>query len=327
MSHRIRIPIRAAGALWLLGALSACTRDRAPEAVGTLEVVQVDLAPMVPARVLRVNVNEGDVVQAGDTVAVLTQAGLNDQVAEARARVRAAEAALAETERGSRPEEIARAEQDLAAAQAVAGNARADLERARALAENNVIARQQLDQAESRAAEAEARARAVAEQLRLVREGPRAERKAAARAELARARAALQAMEASAGDLVLVAPVAGTVLVRAAEPGEVIPAAVPAVTLGDVARPWVRVYVGQDILPTLHVGDTLVARLDAFPDRRFPGRIVALATQAEYTPRVALTERERADLLFGVKVEFRDTTGMLKPGLPVTVVVAGGSGR
>jgi HlyD family secretion protein len=46
---------------------------------------------------------------------------------------------------------------------------------------------------------------------------------------------------------------------------------------------------------------------------------VAINPKAEFTPRIALTERERADLLFGVKVALSDTTRALKPGLPVTV--------
>ena len=49
------------------------------------------------------------------------------------------------------------------------------------------------------------------------------------------------------------------------------------------------------------------------------GAPVAIATRAEFTPRVALTEKERADLLFGVKVELTDTASVAKPGLPVTV--------
>lgn len=303
----------------ILATVPSCRPAHAPSAVGTLEVTPIDLAPMVPARVVRVNVQEGQAVRAGDTVAILTQAGLNDQVSEARARVAAAQAQADELERGSRPEEIAKAEQDLAAATAIATNAQADLVRARALATNNVIPRQQLDQAESRAAEAAARQTALEQSLRLVREGARPERRAAARAELARARASLAAMEANVGDLVLTSPIAGTVLVRAAEPGEVIPAGTPAITIGDVSRPWVRVYVGQSVLPLLHLGDTVTAKLDAFPDSTFTGRIVALATKAEYTPRVALTEEERADLLFGVKIEFAAGTAMLKPGIPVTV--------
>jgi HlyD family secretion protein len=57
------------------------------------------------------------------------------------------------------------------------------------------------------------------------------------------------------------------------------------------------------------------------PNRIFNGRVVAINTKAEFTPRVALTEDERADLMFGVKVEFTDSTGMLKPGLPITVTI------
>jgi HlyD family secretion protein len=297
----------------------ACGGGDAREAVGTLEVTPVDLAPLVPARVIRVLVDEGDPVRPGDTVAVLSQAGLPDQVAEANARVAAAEAQLLELERGSRPEEITKAEQDLAGATAFAEQMRSDVLRARTLAATQVISRQQLEQAEARAQESEARRNALAEQLALVREGARQEKRAAARAEVARARAARDAVLAHVGDLVLISPVAGVVLVRSAEPGEVIPASIPAITVGDELRPWVRVYVGQEVLPTLKLGDTVLAVLDAFPDREFPGEIVALATKAEYTPRVALTERERADLLFGVKVQFVDTSAMLKPGVPVTV--------
>jgi HlyD family secretion protein len=303
----------------LLALLPSCNASSAPEAVGTLEVTAVDLAPMVPARVVRVLVQEGALVRAGDTVAVLTQAGLRDQVGEARARVASAEAQVEELERGARPEEIAKAEQDLAAAEALATNAAADLARARTLAANNVIPRQQLDQAEARSAEAEARRSSLEQALKLVRDGARPERRTAARADLARAQAALGAMEASVGDLVLISPVNGTVLVRAAEPGEVLAPGVAAVSIGDVSRPWVRVYVGEQLLPLLHAGDTVEARLDAFPDSVFHGRIASLATKAEYTPRVALTERERADLLFGVKIEFNDGRGMLKAGVPVTV--------
>jgi HlyD family secretion protein len=314
---RIRIRIRQFAVLAVV-VLGACDNGASHEAVGTLEITPVDLAPLVPARVVRVLVEEGERVAAGDTVAILTQAGLRDQVSEARARVASAEATVQELDRGSRPEEIAKAEQDLAAATALANNAAADLNRARALAANNVISPQQLDDAESRSIEATARKGALQQALTLVREGARAERRAASRAELSRARAALAAMEASVGDLVLIAPMAGTVLVRAAEPGEVLPAGSPAITLGDVSRPWVRVYVGQELMPLLTLGDTVEASLDPYPDSVFIGRIIALATSAEYTPRVALTERERADLLFGVKVEF-DGVPMLKPGLPVTV--------
>jgi HlyD family secretion protein len=122
-------------------------------------------------------------------------------------------------------------------------------------------------------------------------------------------------------DLTLTAPVAGVVLSRNAEPGEILATGQSAVTLGEIQRPWVRVYVSSHDLPTISVGQTARGALDEMPNRIFNGRVVAINTQAEFTPRVALTEEERADLMFGVKVEFTDSTSMLKPGLPITVTI------
>ncbi|HEX2203721.1 MAG TPA: efflux RND transporter periplasmic adaptor subunit, partial [Longimicrobium sp.] len=149
--------------------------------------------------------------------------------------------------------------------------------------------------------------------------GTRREQVDAARAQVASARAALQTSQATVGELTLVAAVDGVVLSRYAEPGEMVTTGEPVLTLGQTSRPWTRVYVGPDVLPTLRIGAPVTARLDGFPDRAFTGRIAAVNDRAEFTPRVALTEDERRDLLFGVKVEFDDRSGMLKPGLPLTV--------
>ncbi|HEY6948717.1 MAG TPA: HlyD family efflux transporter periplasmic adaptor subunit, partial [Gemmatimonadales bacterium] len=113
----------------------------------------------------------------------------------------------------------------------------------------------------------------------------------------------------------------GTVLSRNAEPGEMLGAGQSALTLGEVRHPWVRVYVSSLVVPRVRVGQAAVAILDGMPDRQFRGRVVAVNDRAEYTPRIALTEKERADLLFGVKVAFDDSTGILKPGLPATVEI------
>ena len=117
----------------------------------------------------------------------------------------------------------------------------------------------------------------------------------------------------------LTAPVDGVVISRNAEPGELLAAGQSAVTLGESAAPFVRVYVPTRLLPRVHEGQRAVARLDGYPDRPIPAQVVAINPKAEFTPRIALTEEERADLLFGVKVALKDTTGLLRPGLPATV--------
>jgi HlyD family secretion protein len=101
---------------------------------------------------------------------------------------------------------------------------------------------------------------------------------------------------------VLVAPVAGTILGRHAEPGEALAATVPVLTVGETGRPFVRVYLPQSVVTHLAAGAPAEVVTDAA--RVLEGRVVAINPKAEFTPKVALTEKERADLMFGVKVEF-----------------------
>jgi len=118
---------------------------------------------------------------------------------------------------------------------------------------------------------------------------------------------------------VLTSSVNGSVLSRHSEPGEVLAPGVSGMTLGDIGRPYVRIYVDEFAFPHVHVGDTALVYLDALPHQPFHGTVVSVNNKAEFTPRVALTRDERADLMFGVKVQLGDTTGLLKAGLPVTV--------
>src|SRR5688500_10917351 len=320
------LPSRTSAVLPVLGLLvmlgtGACSRDDsdAIEAVGTIEIREHDVAPMTAARVVRLLVDEGAAVDAGDTVAVLSMATLAADIDQARARVATTQAALREAEAGPRTAEIERAEADLRAAEAEADRAAKDLERIRALTEGGALAEQRLDEARTGATTTANRRDALRETLRPLRQGTRPERIAGARGEVETARAALAAAQATRSDLVLLAPVTGIVLGRHAEVGEVVAPGPPVMTVGESSKPWVRVYVSPGDAARLTAGSPAIATLDVVPDREFPGRVSSVATKAEFTPRVALTERERADLLFAVKVELDDSTGMLKAGLPVTV--------
>ncbi len=308
--------------LALLAGLLACGRsDDRIRGMGTLELTEVDVSPMTPARVVKVWLEEGDRARAGDTLLTLTQPTSRPDVERRRAQLASARATLRELEAGSRPREVERGRADLAAAIAEADQAARDYERAKPLGATRAISPQALDAARSAAEGAAARRSAAAESLRLLEEGTRPERIQAARAEVATEEAALAASEATAADLVLIAPVRGTVLSRNAEPGEMLAAGQSALTLGDVRRPWTRVYLSSLVVPRVRVGQAAVAVLDGIPAREFRGRVVSINDRAEYTPRIALTEKERADLLFGVKVVFDDTTGTLKAGLPATVEI------
>ena len=318
---RLRPRPLASAVLGIAALLSACAGQAGDlvEGTGTLEAIEIDVAATTGGRVDRVLVDEGDRVAAGDTLAVLTIPTLAAERAQRTARVAAARAALLEAEHGPLAPEIARAEAEVAAQDAEAVRSAADVRRLTPLAANDMATAQQLEAAQAAAAVAAARRDAATAQLQLLRDGTRAERLAALRAERANAEAALAATEATARDLVLLAPVAGRVITRRAEPGEVLAAGERAIVLAETTRQWVRIYLGQDRFPLVRAGQVATATLDAFPDRPFACVVRNVATRAEFSPRVALTEQERADLLFAVRAEFRDTTEILKAGLPVTV--------
>lgn len=304
--------------------LIACRHDDAGSIVGhgTIEVTESDVAPLATARVLRVAVEEGQAVRIGDTLVVLTQSSLPATIDAQRARVRAADAGLADLERGARPQEIEAADAELRGAASEVARTAAELERMRSLAANRVVSRQALDNAEAAAQTATSRRDAAAERLALLRAGSRPDRVRQARADVANARAALAATEATAGDLVLLASQDAIVLSRLAEPGEVLTPGTPALTLGEVKRPWVRVYLAARDVGRLKVGQAAEVMLDGVPDRTWRGTITVINPRAEFTPRAALSETERADLMFGLRIEVADTTGAVKPGLPATVRLA-----
>lgn len=316
-------------ALAVAAAIAACSSSKSngTEATGTLEVTEVDATPLVAARVTKVWRHEGDHVRAGDTLISLTQSTTGASIAGQQAAVAAAQAQLRDLLAGARPAQVAQSESQLRSAEAAARKAEDDLARITPLAASGTASKQQLDAARTAAQDATARRDAARDALRLVREGARPEQIAAARAQVQAAQAALQGAKQTAIDLVLTASINGVVTGRYVEPGEVLAPGQSGMSVADITRPWVRIYVDESVLPRIRAGDSVGVELDAMPSRRFRGVIVALNDRAEFTPRVALTRDERADLLFGVKIQLVDTTATLKAGLPVTVHLAPRAGR
>ena len=319
MTSRLAVPlgvlVAAVGVACSRGSSTRITAD------GTIELTEVDIAPFVSGRIVSVRFEEGATVRQGDTLVVLAQSTLPADIEQRRARVESAEARLRDLQAGARPAEIEKGEAELRSATAEAERAERERVRLEALAAAGTISRSQFDVAATAARTAAARRDAASEALRLLRQGARPQQVSGARAELETARGALAAGRATERDLVLTAPLNATVLGRYVETGEVIAAGEVAMTLGDATRPWVRVYLPAPAVPYLKVGQAAQVTVDGIGDRSVAARVTSIATKAEFTPRVALTEKERADLLFGVKLEIQDTTGVFKPGLPATVTI------
>ncbi|MFN8653997.1 MAG: HlyD family efflux transporter periplasmic adaptor subunit [Gemmatimonadales bacterium] len=299
---------------------------------GTIELDESDVAPLLAGRVVTMRVDEGDSVRVGDTLAILTQSSLPATVEDRRARVAVARARLADLERGSRAPELARAEAELAAAETEADRTAKDLVRVEPLATGGVVPAQELDRARAAAAAAARRRDAARASLELAREGSRSDQVRAARADLQSAEALLRGATADLGELAVLAPATGVVLARLADPGEVVAAGTPVVTVGVTGRRWVRVYLPASLLATLPAGSPAEVSV-AEGDRRSDapptvnGKLGSVSPKAEYTPRAALTEEERADLLFATRIELVNPPATFRPGLPVTVRFSAGAAR
>ena len=289
-------------------------------ASGTVEATDAQLGFQAPGRIVALVPREGDKVATGQELARLDRAELEARRAQSEAQVEAARAALSELEHGSRQEEIAQARAVLTAAEERRQDAERDVSRTRRLFDGGAVSREALDKAQVTLDVARAQTTQAAEQLRLVQSGPRQERKAAARAQVSQAEAAVQGVDATLSNTVLKAPFDGVVTVRHREPGEVVPAGSPVLTLMDPRSRFVRIYIPENRVGAVHLGTRATITADTYPDKTYPGEVSFIASEAEFTPKSVQTTEERVRLVYEVKVRVTGDPGFdLKPGLPADV--------
>ncbi len=309
-------PGRARAAALLLLFFSGCSKgDPGIRGSGTIELDEVDVASLVGGRVTEIRVHEGDSVQVGDTLVMLAQGEVTAGVREQEAEAQRASALARDQEQGPRPEERNAAKADLDTAVAALSLAQSELVRVQSLFARKLAAQADLDRAVTQRDQAAARRDGAAQRYRLLESGYRKQMVDAARQGAEAALAGLMSARSKARELVLTAPIQGVVLLKNVQQGEVVGPTVPILTLGDPRKLWIRVYIAAPRVVGVHVGDSVLVTV--LGDRReYPGRVVEIATRAEFTPRAALTEEERANIVFGVKVALDAQNGGLKPGLP-----------
>jgi HlyD family secretion protein len=285
---------------------------------GTIEFDEIDVSSLVGGRVTTLRVDEGDAVRLGDTLATLERGEVEAAADEQSAQAVRARALLSDQEAGARAQELRAARAEREAAASDLSLAESEFQRVQTLYSDRVAAAADLDKARSSRDAAKARVDAATEKLGLLEAGSRSGQVAAARAAAQAAAASAAGARSRSRELVLTAPADGVVLLRNANRGEVVGPGAPVYTLGDPSRLWIRVYVGAPLLPHVRLGARASVHVNGAAND-FSGRVIEIATRAEFTPRAALTEEERSNLVFGVKVAIDPTGGVLKPGLPADV--------
>lgn len=314
----LALAVVAAAALGL--GLFSGAEDDALVLYGNVDIREVDMAFRVPGRIDAIAVDEGEQVQRGELLATLDAASIEARSAEADAAVAQARAQLAKLRSGNRPQDIAQARARVAAAEAAARNGQADYERRQSLVEPGAISRDQWAQTVADRDRAAAQLAEARQALSLAGAGARTEDIAAAEAHLRAAEAGRRGVRTDLTDTRLVARSAGTVVTRAREPGAIVQPGETVLTLS-IDRPLrVRAYVGEPDLSRIAPGMKVEVTADGNPTS-YAGTIGYISPRAEFTPKSVETEDLRTDLVYRLRIIVDNPDGALRQGQPVTVRV------
>jgi HlyD family secretion protein len=261
-----------------------------------------------------------------------------------------AEAAKARYERmlaGWRKEEKDQARSDLEAAEADLKQAREDFLRASELYRQRASARADYDfalanrdRAQGRVNSARARWEMLKEgnrpedkemaraewqqaeaQWKLLKIGTRPEEKAAAKAHMEELRARVNELKVNLAEQVIYAPEQAVVEVLSVRPGDLVLPNTPVIRVLRARDLWVKVYVPETELGKVRLNQTADVTVDAYPDKRFRGKVIQVASISEFTPRNVQSVDERRHQVFGVKVRVDDPQGVFKAGMAAEVVL------
>jgi HlyD family secretion protein len=296
-------------------------RETGITATGTVEITRFDITPKISGYVKELLLEPGDVVNQGQIAARIDRPDLRVQILRDQAGLSKAEAQLRELENGSRYQERNEAEAGLNSAQSLFAKAQADYKRYDSLYLQGAVSRQQLDIAKSSLDVAAGNLDTARQKMSLIQEGPRREQLAAQRDEVERNRAILKASKLLLDDTVITVPAHGIVMTQNYQSGEYVNPGSAVYTIGNYEDCWVKIYISSTQLGLVQIGQTARVRIDSFPQKSFKGVIKEIAQTAEFTPRQSLTQKERANLVFAVKVRLENVSHRLKPGMPADVVL------
>ncbi|MGE0759411.1 MAG: HlyD family secretion protein [Pirellulaceae bacterium] len=268
-----------------------------------------------------------------------------EEQAQAAARVERIRQKLNALIAGPREEEIEAARARVRLAQAQLDLAESTNNRNVALVERDpgAVSRDTLDRSIEDLRVAKANLDVRQQELQLLEKGTRAEDIAAAKAELAEAeqahaltrngarpeeieqakaaadaaRAALAVLLAMREELTVKTPVKAVVEAVELQPGDLVAAGAPVLSLIDMDHLWVRAYVPENRMG-LAIGTRLRVTVDSFPDRSFTGVVTFMSRQAEFTPSNVQTPEERSKQVFRIKVDVA-SEGALRPGMAADV--------
>lgn len=313
--------LAGAAVLALLGLAALLLARPAPETLqGEADATKVDVAAKVAGRLATIEVKEGDPVKRGDLVATLESPEIRARLDQAEAARAGAVAQRDKADSGAREEEIRAAKSQWDRARHAADLAEVSFGRLDRLARDGVVPNQRRDEAEAQWRTSRDAAEAAKAMYDLALAGARREDRASAAALVSRAEGAVDEVQAYLDETKVAAPAAGEVYRRNVEPGEIVPAGFPIVTLVDLSDLWVTFQVREDLLERLKMGATVPARFPALGNEEVALTVSFVAPQGDFATWRATSAQGGFDLkTFEVRARPARPVPGLRPGMSAVV--------
>jgi HlyD family secretion protein len=294
---------------------------------GTIETTQANLSFQVPGRIDKVNVREGEGVTKDQVVAELDREELTQRRAQAKANLERAQKAKTQLEavlniyRKTLPAEVTRAEAAVRGARDTAGDAEKNYRRFEELYQKGVVTEKERDTLKLNYDVAKSKL-AETESLLKLAQGNLAKMDAArqdietAIPQIASSQALLNQASIQLDYTRLKSPMNGVIISRNIEPGESVSAGREVLTISDLSRVDLKIFVDENAIGKVKPGQKAEVSVDTFPGKVYHGNVSFVSPEGEFTPKIIQTKKERVKLVYLVKVSIPNPAFELKAGMP-----------
>lgn len=286
---------------------------------GTVECTTYKASSKIAGRIDDMKVIQGQQVEKGELLYVLSTPELNAKLQQVEALKSAAFALDQKAVNGARSQQIEAAMNMWQKAQVGKVLAQKTFERVQNLYKEGVVPAQKLDEAEANYRAMVATELAAKAQYDLVLDGASKEDKAAAAAQVKQAQGAVNEVESYINDAMVYSPVTGEVSSIIAEQGELVGSGYPVVTILDTSDMWVTFNIKEDMLPKIHKGTRMNGYIPAL-DRNVEFEVTYIAVQADFATWNATRTQGGFDIrTFAVKAKPVNEVANIRPGMSVIV--------
>ena len=296
----------------------------------------INVSPKSSGRLKSLLVKEGQTVRTGQILAYMDESNTIGQVTQADGQLAAAQASLDLLRAGNRSQDIAQAQANLTNAQATLEQSEIVYRQNQQLYKEGAIASRDLDASRTTMEANRAKVTQAREALSLQKAGSRPEDIDRAEAQVIAAAGSLQSVQSQLEDTIIRAPFDGVVVRKYADPGAFVTpttsgSAVSSATASSIlalaSNNQVVANVAEANISQIAVGQEVSFQVDAYPNKKFTGRVVSVSPQAivnqnvtSFEVKAEITSKDKNMLRSGMNASLEFKAGQLKDVLVVPTV-------